>query len=415
MAVYAITCPNCGGSLDILGGGRKIASVTCKYCGSVLDMNEEYKVLAKFKRINLPSSPFKLGMQGQIKGVDFTIIGMVAYSCDLHRTVGEDTWIDYLLYSPTHGYAWLSYESGNVIFSKTTHNIPSVDMRKLKPKKRFAYDGRKYIFYERYPAYITFVQGELTYIAKRLDKVTVYEAISPPYGLSRESFNGEVEYSVSELLDSYEVYKSFGIGKEKILQPPDFHPLRPFHAPKLKALAKVAGVFFVIALAALTLIFVYGSGKRVVSGGFSTPHYEMPFVIDDASHLVQLHINSDVRNDWVYFDVSIVDKNGSEVYSLGKEVSYYYGSEGGESWSEGSQHVNAYFKVPKEGEYKIVFDTPEYHKKVTTFFGIYEHVIRGFYFAVLLVVSVVSALFYIVGYAFYEQRLWQHLSEGDDD
>ncbi len=411
MSFYAIKCPNCGGSLDIVGG-RQISSVTCKYCGSVLDMENEYKVLSKFSKVSLPSTPFRLGNSGKIKGVRFTIIGMVAYSCNRNITRGEDTWIDYMLHSPTHGYAWLSYEEGTIVFSRRTRKLPTKNMMSLEPKNRLEFDGKKYQFYERYLAYVTYVQGELTWIAKKGDVTTFFEAISPPFGLSYERSKNESEYFSSEYLDAKEIYESFGV---KSIEDEEFNPLKPFSSPKAKVFAKVSFYFLLITLFILVMLKSFYNGSTVASDSFNSKEKEIIFHIDDSSNLIELDMNTNLRNDWTYFDISIQNmKTKEEVCALAKEISYYYGYSGGESWSEGSQDATAYFKVQKSGDYILKFSAPEYHNAITTRVVIKENVIRSYYFYGLLVFCVFCIVLYFILLGSHQTKLWAHLEDDDD-
>ena len=103
--ISSIRCTACGAPLTLHGGGHKIQTLNCAYCGAVMDARHDFAVLAQFANQHRPECPLELGMQGKLKGVDFTIIGMIAW-------FAEGEWVDLLLYSPTHGYAWLSYEQG---------------------------------------------------------------------------------------------------------------------------------------------------------------------------------------------------------------------------------------------------------------------------------------------------------------
>jgi hypothetical protein len=412
MSVYAINCPSCGGTLEVLGGGRQISSLTCKYCGSVLDTENEYKVLAKFAKVTLPKSPFRLGMQGVIQGVAFTIIGMVAFSCVKGRSVGEDTWLDFMLFSPTHGYAWLSYEEGNTIFSRRTRDLPSRDMAKLSPKDKFTFQNQNYQFYEAYRAYVTYVQGELTWIARRDDMIRIYEAIRPPFGVALEKNFNESEYSISEYLDAAEVYKSFGITaspEEK------FHPLKPFLAPKTKAFSKASALFAGVALLMVIILSIFHDGKLIAEDAFNALSRTIAFHIDNPEHLVELDIESNVDNNWIYFDISVLDADDEEVYALGEEISYYHGYEGGESWSEGSRSATAFFKVERAGDYRLEFSAPENSYSFYTHVTIRENVVRSLYFVILLVIFGLGTLIYLVKYASYYSKLWKHTQEDDDD
>jgi len=412
MSAYAISCPNCGGSLEVIGG-RQIVTITCRYCGSVLDMNDEYSVLSKFSKVSLPRTPFRLGMSGKIKGVRFTIIGMVTYSCIKGVTSGEDTWTDFMLHSSTHGYAWLSYEEGSLMFSRRSRSLPSKNLLNLEPKAKFKFVGRDYQFYERYVAYITFVQGELTWIAKKGDSTLFYESISPPFGLSYEKTKNETEYFSSEYLEPQEVYSSF---KVKSIENEKFNPLKPFEASKSKAFAKVSLYTAILSLAIIVVISLFFSGSKIAKGHFASKKSEMIFHINNPSHLVELDINTNLSNDWIYLDVSVVDaKTKEEVYALGKEVSYYHGYEGGESWSEGSKDAQAYFKVKNEGDYILKLDRPEYHRNTSTNVNVNENVVRSYYFVALFIFSIAGMLVYIIQYASHHTKLWKHLDEDDDD
>ena len=97
----SINCTQCGAPLA-LRGGHRVESLTCGFCGSVLDAHDEFKVVKTYSDLERPYSPLSLGMSGKIKGVDFTIIGVMEY-----RDAWFDTWLEYAIFSPTHGYAWL--------------------------------------------------------------------------------------------------------------------------------------------------------------------------------------------------------------------------------------------------------------------------------------------------------------------
>lgn len=412
MSAYAIKCPNCGGSLDALGGGRQVVSLTCKYCGSVLDVEKNFKVLAAFKKVPLPDTPFRIGMKGILKGVEFTIIGMVAYSCVKGKSVGEDTWVDFMLFSPTHGYAWLSYEEGNSIFSRRTRGLPSLKMQTLSPKNKFKFNNQKYTFYEHYRAYITYVQGELTWIARRHDMIQIHEAIRPPFGLTLERNKNELEYSISEYMDSDEVFESFGITTEAEAS---FHPLKPFSMPRLKAFSLTCLLFAVISFAIFMFIQVSYGGSFIKEDVFNTTSREIPFQINETEHLVELDITCNVDNSWIYYDISVEDAQGEEVYALGEEISYYHGYEGGESWSEGSKSATAYFKVKNAGNYLLKFTAPENRHGVYTQVKIRENVVRGLYFFIFFIGLIFAGSWYLMKLGMHHTKLWKHTQEDDDD
>ncbi len=412
MSIQALTCPNCGGSIDILGGGRQVLSLTCKYCGSVLDAEDDYKILAQFKKVNIPSSPFRIGMKGKIKEIEFTIIGMVTYSCSIGKTTGEDTWIDFMLFSPIYGYAWLSYEDGTLTFSRRTRSIPSHNMLTLSPKNKFDFEGKTYKFYESYFAYVTFVQGELTWVARKNDRVQIFEAIRPPFGLTLERTKYESEYSISEYLKAEDIYESFGVSGETS---ESFHPLKPFSTPISKAFSQTSAIFMALTIGIILFISIFNGGKLIKEDAFNSRSRQIEFHIDNPKHLVELDISSSVDNSWVYYDISVIDAQNEEIYSLAKEISYYHGYEGGESWSEGSREAEAYFSVPKAGDYLLLFNAPENRRGVYTRVLLKENVVRPFYFVGLFFLFLLGASIYLIRYLSYQSKLWKHLEDDDDD
>ena len=219
--VAAINCASCGAVLD-LRGGRNVRSVVCGYCGSVMDSHADYRLVARFQGLERPASPLVLGMQGRIKGIEFTVIGTVEYRVE---SEGEESrWVSHQLFSPTHGYSWLTHDNGHVVFGRRTRDVPEPPSPiPFAVKSRVELNGRTYRMFERYTASIAFVEGELTWVARIGDRVDVVEAIAPPFGLEYEAVEGELAYTLSEYLDAAELHRSFGL--EAPPRPVGIHPL----------------------------------------------------------------------------------------------------------------------------------------------------------------------------------------------
>ena len=122
----AINCTACGATLDVLGGHR-VKSLVCGYCGSVMDSHAGYQVIQRYRDSpDRPAAPLALGMEATLKGVPFTIIGMIEYVSRQSGPGWAETydWISFQLYSPTHGYAWLTWNKGHYVFSYRTRDLP---------------------------------------------------------------------------------------------------------------------------------------------------------------------------------------------------------------------------------------------------------------------------------------------------
>ncbi|MCP4406773.1 MAG: DUF4178 domain-containing protein [Gammaproteobacteria bacterium] len=329
-------------------------SIACGYCGSVLDAQDEYKVLRQFIDVKRPTSPLKIGMTGTLKGVDFTVIGIVQY-----RTTDYYYWIEAQLFSPTHGYAWLEYEGGHFVFSRRVRDRPATRPG-IATKSVFKARGRSFRVYEHYSAEMTFVEGELTFIAKQGDKVSITDGMDPPYVFSVEKTSTEEEYHLGEYLDPKEAFEAFDIEGEPAKRR-TVHAAQPYQPHSFfSGMSDAAKYFAPISLVFAILIWLMGGGstvldERLYPDKFLEGARTKSFSVSDADHLLRLDLKSGLQNAWAWFDVTIL-KDDQPVYSMAKEISYYSGTEGGEHWSEGSQSADAYFKLPQAGEYILFVD-----------------------------------------------------------
>lgn len=417
--VKSINCTQCGAPLQLFGGHR-VETITCSYCGAVLDNKDEYKVLKKFLHQKRPSIPFAIGAQAKLKDITFTTIGFLQYT----NTLFHYSWIEYLLFSPTHGYAWLECEDGHFVLSRKVRDNP--ESRILNSRKSpIRVRGENYKVFEAYSAELTYVEGELTWEAQRGDKLSFIDAIKPPQIFCIEKSKKEQEYSLGEYLDYREVYEAFSV-KPPLRGPKGIHAAQPYTPSAITQSLHHAGKLFApIALVLYLLVLVLGSGKVVMSQNFFPDDYlsqtgelSSSFTINQAQRLVRLDLYSDLNNAWGWYDIEVL-KDNVPIYSLGKQISYYHGYSGGESWSEGSQSVHAYLKVPANGVYSLRINgeggvgeygnTPQ---RVNLFISVREGVIVSRYFLDLLILGMASWLLIYVRKLMFEARRWK---DEDDD
>ena len=363
--VQAINCTACGATLDVMGGHR-VKSLTCGYCGSVMDRHAGYQVLQRYRDSpERPYAPLTLGMEATLKGVPFAIIGMIRYVSHQSGPGWAESydWISFQLYSPTHGYGWLTWNKGHYLFSYRTRDMPyPVTPRHLMPKSPVRLEGRKFKMFERYAATIDYVEGELTWIAKRGDEVHVVEAIDPPAMFSYERGENELEYSIGEYMEPAEVHAAFGIDPPG--RPEGVHPAQPFRpSALLEALSKIGPIFAGVAILGLFLVLTLGGGREIVRSTIDDPSasaWLVSFTVTDADRLVKIELESPVRNNWVYYELTVNNAETEEpVLFLGQEISYYEGRDSDGRWTEGSRRADALFKLPAPGDYELAIDASE--------------------------------------------------------
>lgn len=418
--VKSLKCKSCGAPLTLHGGGHKIRTLNCQYCGTTMDVQKDFTVLARHRRFNpnnSPDCPLDLGMEGEINGVHFTIIGMVGWASEWN-----DTWLDLLLFSPTHGYTWLSYNRGHYVFSRRVRDIPDKPIVNMTEKEKILFAGREYRFFERYKAKITWLAGELTWKARIGDSNTQAEAIDPPYLLSTDSRKNELEYYVGEYMDAAYIHEQFAAPEELPVQR-GVHPAQPYHAPLLRPLGKAAGYFALFALGLALLISIFMGGSRTHATHVTADKltnkktYSETFNITKANRLVKMQIHTRLQNAWAYYDIAIT-KDNKNVLALGKEVSYYSGYDGGEHWSEGDSTTTALFTVPEAGKYKLNITQSEggtgYSQTMPTTgltILVHEGYVSPRYFYYLVAFLSILALFYLFRCYRFEKNRWADVLE----
>ena len=418
--VAAINCTNCGGALPVHGGHR-VRTLTCGYCGTVMDRHADYQILDQYKNLRRPHSPLKIGMKARIKGVEHTLIGMIEYQM---REEGVTyRWVDFQLYSPTHGYGWITYNNGHFVFTYRVRAVPNpTNAWQRAPKTQVHALGRTFKVYESYKARISYVEGELTWIAKLGDEARLTEAVDPPYQFTYESAKNEVEYSLGEYLDHDAVRAAFGPDLKLSAAPPsDIHPAQPqTRRPLILALSRAGAIFAPIALVGTLATLVAGGGE-IQRARVDDPRAGgvVPFTAASDGYLYQLSLETPVSNSWAYLEVDL-SLNGEdvEIGSLGRDIEYYFGRDADGSWSEGSQTATATFHVPQAGDYELdvrLVEAESATSNLPVTVTVRENVFVTRYFAALLIVATIAAISGPALSYMHERRRWQPVTGDDDD
>lgn len=412
-----VNCTQCGAPLE-LHGGHRVQSLSCGSCGAVLDSKDEYKVVKQFKDIKRPHLPIKLGMRGKIKGIDFTVIGVLQ--------VGDSEgyrWLEYQVFSPTHGYHWLVHSQGHFVFSRRVREIPRIGAQQ---KSAFTAKGMSFKVYETYLASVFFVEGELTYVAEFGKTSSVTEGICPPYSFTREVGDAEEEYLFGEYIEPSEVYKAFGVTKIP-RRPHSVHACQPYVAKSWAlSLARVGRLFAIPAIVIALALLALGGGTRQLNTAFAAQEllkgvYSKDFKVTGKDSMMALKLSSNQDNAWAWYDMTVF-KDKEPVASLGKGISYYHGYEGGESWSEGSQSEKAYFTLSDPGTYRFFVkgsggtgNNGNRMQDQRLHFELYEDVIVSRYFFMLAALFIVAALVELMMRWRFEAVRWEPVLEDDDD
>ena len=357
----SINCTSCGAGLNVLGGGRVVVHV-CSYCGAELDAQENYKVLRKFDDLQRPDTPFRLGMEGTLFGVDWIIVGTIGMKD------GPWRWVEHQLYSPTHGYAWLNVEEGNYTFSRRVRKVshPSwMDSRwveSAESRPQVLLNGERFRYYETSDARITFLEGEFTWAPQIDDTTQTISALSDEAMLDFSQSGVEREMHRTIWLDPAELAAAFKL-TDPLGPPLSRHPLMPFKGGTNDRFMTRAAAIFAAACIVLSLFVAATANKRDVLGETAISLAALPqtveFPVTQTDRLVQIDLGAHPSNAWLWVGMEVLDPEGETLFESGRAMEFYSGRDSDGTWTEGNRTANLRFRPPAAGTYQIIFNEKE--------------------------------------------------------
>ena len=362
----AINCPSCGAGQTIPGGGR-IATHVCPYCGSALDAHDDFKVLARYTDLKRPDTPLRLGDTGRIHSVEFTVIGIVGWVEEWGRS--RWSWTDHQIFSPTHGYAWLTREyGGRWTFTRKLRQYPR---HWLTPTRVETSENRPHLwlgnerlaYYETSTARIDYLEGAFNWQPRIRDTATTITLLGEDRMIGLSGFGQSDEHEVEETrLLSADERQSFGLDRTAGDNCP--HPLAVARQwVHHKFVVMVCAIFIGLTAFSGMLALNWGGGNALVNTGrLSFAELPAEFTFDAPPHtrLIRAQIYSNVRNGWAYFDIELENDDGDVVLEGGRELSYYHGVDKDGAWTEDKSRRSVIFEVPGPGTYTLSVDMSEY-------------------------------------------------------
>lgn len=409
-----VTCPSCATAFELLAGDR-VEMAVCPSCANQIDLRGATPaLLGHLVRENRPSLPFQLGQKGRLRGSPWVITGHIRFE-------SRDEWGTYfsdelLLHNEDEGYRWLILEDSHFSLAQEAHG-PGPDIPSGL-KSRFKFDGRIFRTFEwRQTQKVVWVDGQLPYVAKVGEEIEYSDAVCPPFMLSQERTERESEYFLAEYVPASEVSQGFGIEDLSVHQH-TVAPNQPYAISPLRAsLKRVMGIAALVNLLIVLWAFS-GTVTREFSAEARSPSGDEflsePFELDDAGTVHSLEFSAPVNNSWIYVEAALLNESNEVVAEFGAPIEYYYGVDGGESWSEGSTRYTDYFVIDRPGAYRLLTraeappgQTPSFEMSVSS------GVRLARYNLVLLFVSGVWWILEMLRRRFFEAKRWGDLEEDD--
>ncbi len=354
--VKSIDCTNCGAGLDVLGGGRVVVKV-CSYCGAALDASDAYRVIEVYDKVKRPPSPFSLGQTGTIDGVEFTIIGTISKS---ERDGGDFwNWVDHMLYSPTHGYGWLTVEDGHLLFTRKVRDWPlggfvtshRVEMSEVPPSSTWR--GQRYKYFATSEWRTDFVEGEFNWRPKRGARGTTVTMMPGGAASNMLAFvQGPEEREVEVTRYCPEAAEAFGIAPPQRI---GTHPLQPFEAMEGSWFYKAffGGMAGLAAVLALVSLLVQPAPVTLYDGPGNAVPEVMTFDVDRVDRPVTLNFRHAISNAWSELGITVIAPDGTPVADTFRSVSFYSGRDSEGTWTEGSRSTALGFRPPQTGTFQV--------------------------------------------------------------
>ncbi len=404
-----LACPTCGNSLTVRGM-EQTESIVCDSCGSVIDITDEnLKIISTFQSKIKYQPLIPLGTRGKIRGELFEVIGYLRRKIDVEGV--EYEWSEYLLFNPYKGFRWLAEYNGHWNYIKTTTNFP-----KLLPAEethRVSYLGQDFLHFQTAFAQVSYVIGEFYWKVSVGETCQVIDYVSPPLVLSKESTDQEVTWSIGEYIEPETLWNSFQL-KTPV-------PLRigvapnqpsPFHE-QFSRIWRLWLIFFLSALFIQILILLLSNNKLVYQNEFAFHRADQEksrvtevFEIPGRPSNVVIQSKATVNNSWIYLNMALINEETGQAYDFGREISYYYGRDGGESYSEGSNSDEAILPAIPAGRYYLRIEPDAETRDMNYSIRVYRDVPRWSYFFIAIGALVVFPIFHWWRSRSYEVQRW---------
>lgn len=358
-----LTCPNCQQEVtyyDITGSYY----YGCPHCRQYFEYENEEPP----KKIKVFSPPATLpvlsvGTEGYLNERWIRVVGYLFRK----EQSGPYFWGEYVLLDQKGIYTVLSEYNGHWTYIE---KAPEQNYKERKGSGKAHYvdtPERQYRLFNRYKPQTLYALGEFDYNVLEDDNLNVSEYIHPPYILTQEKNNKQSDWYLGEYKTPNEIATAFGLTIDKL---PAQHGIGANQPSPIDRKWQPLKFFSLIALFVLVVSHILvslmkpnrtlhnatytttaDSSKQAEQNSFKpivTPSFEV-----DGPTMLEITLSSPLDNQWVELPVSLINEETGKTYSFTKALEYYYGVDGGESWSEGSRDDEANLSRVPSGKYHL--------------------------------------------------------------
>jgi hypothetical protein len=348
---FTVTCPSCS-TVNTLRGKAMTLALTCKNCKIYFRTGDWDSSTVEFAYEEPQALP--LGAKGRIDGFLYEVIGFVIKQEFKYHF----RWREYLIFNPFRGYAFLSEYNGHWNFVWPIEENPLLH----KADDTITYEGEMYHLFQAYYAKVVHARGEFFFdVFDITASTTNKEFIAPPYMLALEKSDDSILWCKGEYFTPNEIATAFSVPISALPSREGIGYTQPFRSPYSKNALIVFTVIALLFTFVLQLTINNSASNKVVYSGVFTKE-EMTdqklivtpsFELTGGTKSLEIFISAPIANDWFFSEFTLVNETDGTEYNFAKEIEYYYGTEDGYGWTEGSKNGEAFLSQIPEGKYHL--------------------------------------------------------------
>lgn len=420
-------CPSCGASLTLSTAGWSVA-IACATCGAVLDAQDpNLRILQRQEQGIVIQPRIAMGTRGNWKGLPWDVVGCQQVTITVEGT--DYSWMEYVCFNPFHGFMYLTEYQGHWNVVEKLKRRPEQD---AGTKDAIPFNGLAFKHFQSAFARCTFALGEFPWEVNVGDMVRSHDYVSPPYLLSAEATENETTWSLGTYTDAKAIGRAFNVGGN-LRSPVGVFANQPNpHIASSAAVKRTFGFLFLALVVMFLANFAMARKETVFTGQFqfdkrkgdSTSFVTDPFELKGRDSNVDVRIETDLDQDWMYLNLAFIDEGTGQALDVGRQVSYYSGRDSDGSWTEGSRNDHFRLGSVPSGKY-ILRVAPEggenLLRNVNYKLIVKRDVPQYLFYLLAFLALLIPAIFSYAPMASFEQRRWAESdhapvsSSSDDD
>ncbi|GAB2867817.1 DUF4178 domain-containing protein [Hymenobacter ruber] len=349
-----LDCPECHTSITYydVAGSEYYACPNChayfRYSG-----NETPQVFGNYKEAPKTSPVLPLGVLGILDGALCRVVGVTS-RCEVNHA--QYSWREYQLFQPETGrYVQLAEYDGHWTLIWAASHLD---------KNREDFKLADFRIFNKYQARINWALGEFDWDIESDQSLYVTEYINPPLLLVQEQRGRESNWYRGRHVATEELVAAFNISQSSLPHAEGTGMVEPAPGSQSQsALWSLTG-FVLAALLLVQLVLVVRTGSPVLNEvlqvapdstaapGTGRVLVSPSFTLDHQTAL-EVSLNTSLTNQWLELPVSLVNEQTGRGFEFTKNIEFYSGVEGGESWTEGSRTAEAVLSRVPAGRYHL--------------------------------------------------------------